>query len=107
MLAVARALMSDPSVLLLDEATGGLAPMVARDLWKHVAQLARERNVAVASVEQNVKLALEFSDRVYVLGSGRNRLAGTPAELLAMPNFDDLFLESPHSEGEAEATRAG
>lgn len=93
MLAVGRALMSDPKVLLLDEATGGLAPLVAKDLWEHVRALA-DGGVAVAAVEQNVKLALEFSDSVYVFGSGRNRLHGTPADLLARDDFEDLFLES-------------
>lgn len=93
MLAVGRALMSDPTVLLLDEATGGLAPLVAKDLWEHVRQLA-DGGVAVAAVEQNVKLALEFSDSVYVFGSGRNRLRGTPQDLLARDDFEDLFLES-------------
>jgi ABC-type branched-subunit amino acid transport system ATPase component len=93
MLAVGRALMSDPKVLLLDEATGGLAPLVARDLWEHVHELAKA-GVAVAAVEQNVKLALEFSDDVYVFGSGRNRLHGAPQELLGRDDFEDLFLES-------------
>jgi branched-chain amino acid transport system ATP-binding protein len=93
MLAVGRALMSDPTVLLLDEATGGLAPLVATDLWEHVRALA-DAGVAVAAVEQNVKLALEFSDSVYVFGSGRNRLHGTPTDLLARDDFEDLFLES-------------
>jgi ABC-type branched-subunit amino acid transport system ATPase component len=94
MLAVGRALMSDPVVLLLDEATGGLAPMVARDLWEHVVALARTDGVAVAAVEQNVRLAMEFSDTVYVFGSGRNLIHGSSAELLARPDFEDLFLES-------------
>ena len=97
MLAVGRALMSDPRVLLLDEATGGLAPKVARDLWQHVALLATEQDVAVVAVEQNVHLALEFSDMVYVFGSGRNRLHGTADELLARPDFAELFLESQSS----------
>ncbi len=97
MLAVGRALMSDPCVLLLDEATGGLAPKVARDLWQHVARLATEDDVAIVAVEQNVHLAMEFSDMVYVFGSGRNRLNGTADELLARPDFAELFLESQSS----------
>jgi ABC-type branched-subunit amino acid transport system ATPase component len=94
MLAVGRALMSDPVVLLLDEATGGLAPMVARDLWVHVVELARAHDVAVVAVEQNVRLAMDFSDTVYVFGSGRNIIHGPSQELLARPDFNDLFLES-------------
>ncbi len=98
MLAVARALMSNPDVLLLDEATGGLSPLLARKLWEHVAQLARE-GVGVVAVEQNVRLALEYSGYVYVLAGGRNHLDGTPAELSARPDFAQLFLEAPEDEG--------
>lgn len=91
MLAVARALMSDPKVLLLDEATGGLAPLIAHRLWEHVSELAKQ-GVAVVAVEQNVSLALEFSDSVYVLVSGRNSFAGTPGELNESADVEHLFL---------------
>jgi branched-chain amino acid transport system ATP-binding protein len=97
MLAVGRALMSNPDVLLLDEATGGLSPLLARKLWEHVAQLARE-GVGIVAVEQNVRLALEYSDYVYVLAGGRNHLDGTPAELSSRPDFAQLFLEAPEDE---------
>ncbi|MGA8635913.1 MAG: ABC transporter ATP-binding protein [Candidatus Dormiibacterota bacterium] len=92
MLAVARALMSDPRVLLLDESTGGLSPVLSQRLWEHLVQL-RQDGLAVVVVEQNVQLALRHSDRVFVLGSGRNRLEGTPAELMARPDFEEFFLE--------------
>lgn len=91
MLAVARALMSNPRVLLLDEATGGLAPLVARRLWEHVAALAKD-GLAIIAVEQNVSLALEFSDSVYVLVSGRNSFAGSPAQLQKSAELEHLFL---------------
>lgn len=91
MLAVARALMSNPRVLLLDEATGGLAPIVSRRLWEHVSILAKE-GLAIVAVEQNVSLALEFSNSVYVLVSGRNSFAGSPAELQKSAELEHLFL---------------
>jgi branched-chain amino acid transport system ATP-binding protein len=92
MLAVARALMSAPDVLLLDEATAGLSPSIATTLWRHVVELA-QRGLAVAVVEQNVRLALQFADDVYLLASGRNRLHGGAAELAAREDLDALFLE--------------
>lgn len=92
MLAVGRALMSQPSVLLLDEATGGLSPLVARDLWAHLRQLAAI-GIAVAAIEQNVHMALSASDFVYVLAGGRNLLSGTPHELQQRPDFAQTFLE--------------
>ena len=93
MLAVGRALMSNPDVLLLDEATGGLSPLLARKLWEHVAELARQ-GVAVVAIEQNVRLALEYSKFVYVLAGGKNLLSGAPGELSARPDFAQLFLEA-------------
>jgi branched-chain amino acid transport system ATP-binding protein len=92
MLAVGRALMSDPIALLLDEATGGLAPIVATQLWQYLVELARS-GICVIAVEQNVRLALDFSDDVYLFASGRNRLHGPPAELLARHDFEAFFLE--------------
>lgn len=93
MLAVARALMSDPRVLLLDEATAGLAPAISTTLWMHVRRLADD-GLAVAVVEQNVRLALRFSDHVYLLGSGRNRLDGPASEFAGRDDLDELFLEA-------------
>lgn len=101
MLAVGRALMSDPTIVLLDEATGGLSPLVARKLWEHLAVLARN-GVGVAAIEQNVKMALDFADYVYVLAGGKNLLSGKPAELAARPDFGQMFLEGTDT-GEAPA----
>ncbi|HVA24432.1 MAG TPA: ABC transporter ATP-binding protein [Chloroflexota bacterium] len=93
MLAVGRALMSNPRVLLLDEATAGLAPAISTLLWEHIKRLAGE-GLAVAVVEQNVRLALRFSDHVYLLGSGRNRLDGLAADFAKREDMDQLFLEA-------------
>jgi ABC-type branched-subunit amino acid transport system ATPase component len=72
MLALARGLMLDPHVLLLDEPTAGLAPVMAREVWSQV-RLVAEQGTAVVVVEQNVRTALAHSDYAYVLVSGRNR----------------------------------
>ncbi len=93
MLAVARALMSNPQVLLLDEATAGLAPAVSLRLWQALARLAQD-GLAIAAVEQNVRLALGFSHHVYLLASGRNRLDGPAAEFSQRADLEALFLEA-------------
>ncbi len=93
MVAVGRALMSEPSVLLLDEASGGLAPLVARRLWEHVVQLA-DSGIAIVAVEQNVRLALEFSSTALLLTSGRVTYRGSSSELLARSDLEQLFLEA-------------
>ncbi|HEY8732438.1 MAG TPA: ABC transporter ATP-binding protein [Candidatus Limnocylindria bacterium] len=102
MLAVGRALMSDPQVLLLDEATAGLSPMISASLWQHIRRLADD-GLAIAVVEQNVGLALQFSDAVYLLTSGRNRLSGPASVFRARSDLDQLFLEAGPAEAEPRA----
>ncbi len=79
-LALARALAVDPAVLLLDELSLGLAPLVVEELYETVAEVAR-RGVAVVVVEQLAHLVLEIADRVVVLAGGRVVRAGTPGEI--------------------------
>jgi len=93
MLAVARALMSDPGVLLLDEATAGLSPLLSNRLWEHLLLLAKE-GIAVVIVEQNVSAALYHADRVLLLTSGRVRIEGQASELASSGDIDRLFLEA-------------
>lgn len=81
MLAIARALMSHPRLLLLDEPSLGLAPLVTREVFDRMAELTRERNTAVLLVEQNANLALEFGGRAYVLEAGTMVAEGTADEL--------------------------
>jgi branched-chain amino acid transport system ATP-binding protein len=81
MLALARALMSRPRLLLLDEPSLGLAPIVVRELFDIVQQLNEKDGLAVLVVEQNAKLALRSSSRAYVLEVGRVALEGPSAEL--------------------------
>lgn len=94
MLAVGRALMSNPAVLLLDEPTGGLAPGLAEDFWHYLSNLAG-RGISVAVVEQNVDMAIQFAHDVFVLADGRIALHGSGAELARLDNLDDLFLGRP------------
>jgi branched-chain amino acid transport system ATP-binding protein len=82
MLAIARAMMSRPKVLLLDEPSLGLAPIIVAQVFDLIQQL-RDRGVTVLLVEQNVERALEISDRAYVLSSGDLVMSGSPADLPA------------------------
>jgi len=91
MVAVGRALASQPRLLLLDEATGGLAPALAEDFWEHIAGLAAA-GIAIVAVEQNVDLALLHAHRVYVLAGGRIAASGTASEVKVRPDLQDLFL---------------
>jgi len=81
MLAMARGLMSDPKVLLVDEPTAGMAPKFEAAVWQHIVQV-RQTGVAVVVVEQNTRRTLTQADWAYVLVLGRNRLSGSPAQLL-------------------------
>ena len=76
MLAVARALMSRPRLLMLDEPSLGLAPIVTRELFSVLAEICAEHAMTVLLVEQNARLALDFADHAYVLESGRIALSG-------------------------------
>jgi ABC-type branched-subunit amino acid transport system ATPase component len=92
MLAFGRALVMRPSVLVLDEPTANLSPELSEVLLRtHVRRLATT-GVAVLLVEQKARLAMEISDRAYVLVSGRTQISGDSKTLLARPDFADLML---------------
>ncbi len=92
MLAMGRALMLEPPLVVLDEPTANLAPIIASAvLQDHVRQLA-QTGASVLIVEQRAKAALEISDRTYVLAGGVLRMEGTPEELSASPEFVESFL---------------
>ena len=90
-LAVARALMTDPKVIMLDEPTAGLAPRAAGEVFAHLRRLAGT-GVAVLMVEQNAKAAIRASDRFYVLAQGRNRMQGRPQDLADDTAIGEAFL---------------
>ena len=91
MVAVGRALMSEPRLLLLDEPTAGLSPMFMSEIFDRVLAV-NGTGVTIAMVEQNAKQALRIADRGFVLASGRNRFTGTGAELLADEDVARSFL---------------
>jgi branched-chain amino acid transport system ATP-binding protein len=89
--ALGRALMIRPSVLMLDEPTAGVSPIVMDELFDHIVKVKRT-NVAILMVEQNAKQALNISDRGYILVTGENRYSGTGQELLNNPEVRKSFL---------------
>ncbi|WP_407279076.1 ABC transporter ATP-binding protein [Aromatoleum evansii] len=91
MVAIGRALLSRPKLLLLDEPSMGLAPLVVEKIFEVVQSVAKE-GVTVLLVEQNANLALEFSQRAYVMESGKITLTGSGAELLTNPKVRAAYL---------------
>ena len=89
--ALGRALMIKPSVLMLDEPTAGVSPIVMDELFEHIIKV-KETNVAIIMVEQNAKQALSISDRGYVLVTGQNKFEGSGNELLNDPEVRRSFL---------------
>ena len=89
--ALGRALMIKPTVLMLDEPTAGVSPIVMDELFDHILKV-KKTNVAILMVEQNAKQALNISDRGYVLVTGENRYSGTGKELLNDSRVRSSFL---------------
>lgn len=81
MLAVGRALMSRPSILLMDEPSMGLSPLLVKEIFK-IIQEVHKQGMTVLLVEQNAKMALSISDRAYVLETGRISMSGAASDLL-------------------------
>tara|TARA_B100001564_G_scaffold305349_1_gene274309 strand:+ start:12 stop:719 length:708 start_codon:yes stop_codon:yes gene_type:complete len=89
--ALGRALMIKPSVLMLDEPTAGVSPIVMDELFQHILRV-KKTNVGIIMVEQNAKQALSISDRGYVLVTGENKFEGSGGELLKDPEVRRSFL---------------
>ena len=89
--ALGRALMIKPSVLMLDEPTAGVSPIIMDELFDHILKV-KKTNVAIIMVEQNAKQALSIADRGYILVTGENKFSGTGKELLNDPEVRRSFL---------------
>jgi branched-chain amino acid transport system ATP-binding protein len=91
MLAIARALMSRPKLMMLDEPSLGLAPLLTTEIFRVIREINRE-GMGILLVEQNASQALAIADYGYVLEGGRLVLEGTPAELASNENVQELYL---------------
>ncbi|MFN7010676.1 MAG: ABC transporter ATP-binding protein [Allorhizobium sp.] len=96
MLSIGRALMARPKLLLLDEPSLGLAPLIVKGIFEAIKRLNQEEGLTVFLVEQNAFAALKLSDRAYVMVNGRVTMSGTGKELLADPSVRAAYLEGGH-----------
>jgi branched-chain amino acid transport system ATP-binding protein len=103
MLAIARALMARPRLLLLDEPSLGLAPLIVRQIFDAIRELNRREKLTVFLVEQNAFHALKLAHRGYVMVNGLITLAGTGKELLDRPEVKSAYLEGGRQEVEAHS----
>ncbi|WP_374999915.1 ABC transporter ATP-binding protein [Aeromicrobium sp. CTD01-1L150] len=92
MLAIGRALMARPTLLMLDEPSLGLAPLLVREMFGYIKRLNVERGLTVLVVEQNARRALEVADHGYIMEQGRIVLEGSAAELQANPDVKEFYL---------------
>ncbi|HYZ27187.1 MAG TPA: ABC transporter ATP-binding protein [Geminicoccaceae bacterium] len=96
MLCIGRALMARPRMLLLDEPSLGLAPILVKQIFEAIVEINRDRGLTILLVEQNAYQALKIANRGYVLATGRVVLEGTGTELLANPEIRAAYLEGGH-----------
>jgi len=96
MLCIGRALMARPRLLLLDEPSLGLAPLLVRQIFQAIVEINRQRGVTILLVEQNAYQALKIATHGYVLATGRVVLQGTGRDLLANPEIRAAYLEGGH-----------
>jgi branched-chain amino acid transport system ATP-binding protein len=96
MLSIGRALMARPKLLLLDEPSLGLAPLIVKGIFEQIKRLNKEEGLTVFLVEQNAFAALKLSDRAYVMVNGKVTMSGTGKQLLADPEVRAAYLEGGH-----------
>ena len=96
MLCIGRALMARPKLLLLDEPSLGLAPILVRQIFEAIVEINRDQGVTILLVEQNAYQALRIARRGYVLATGQVLMEGSGAELLANPEIRAAYLEGGH-----------
>lgn len=92
MLAIARGLMTDPKILLLDEPSLGLAPKIVKEVFAKIKEINQRRKTAIVVVEHNLKSLLEITDRAYVLDKGKVAAEGKPQELISAGVLEKVFL---------------
>jgi len=92
MVAIGRALMTQPTLVLLDEPSMGLAPIIVQEIFEIIAQLNRQEQVSFLIAEQNMNVALKYASQAYVLDTGRVVASGTAAQLLARGDLQDIYL---------------
>lgn len=92
MLTICRTLMGDPELIMIDEPTEGLAPLIVRQVGELIAEIARS-GISILLVEQKLSIALDISQRVYVMGHGRIVFEGTPEDLRNAPAIREEWLE--------------
>ncbi|MCF8068370.1 MAG: ABC transporter ATP-binding protein [Desulfobacterales bacterium] len=92
MIAIGRALMADPEMLMLDEPSLGLAPLLVREIFDNIRLINREMDTTILVVEQNAKIALEISDYAYIMESGKIVLEGSSNELQDNPDVKEFYM---------------
>jgi branched-chain amino acid transport system ATP-binding protein len=106
MLAIGRALMASPRLMLIDEVSLGLAPLITQSIFERLGSIRQDFGTAMLVVEQNARLALEFCDHAYVLENGRVVLEGPAAQLRADPQVQELYLGGAPGESERSFSKA-
>ncbi|MFP4070843.1 MAG: ABC transporter ATP-binding protein [Desulfovibrionales bacterium] len=104
MLAIGRALMAEPRLLLLDEPSLGLAPLLVEEIFEIIGRVNTEQNVSILLVEQNARAALNIADRGYIMENGRIVMDGTSETLLNNPDVQEFYLGMGHG-GEKKSYR--